>query len=101
MGLFGRRSAADFARAYRPRIVVKFKSDVKLTYAVSAEAEFAEAHETTWRSLQRSFPGATLRPYFGTIPRERLESLQAGTARRSGRDPRFTSCFGVTLPSGD
>jgi hypothetical protein len=84
---------------YKPRVVVKFRPDVELSYSDSKSA--AEGIERfagrAWEDLNRSFPGLRLEPYFSTIGESRLEDFAKRPA--GGGDERaqarFTSYFAV------
>ena len=86
---------------YKPRVVVKFRPDVKLSYSAKSATEGLERFAgRAWEDLNRSFPGLRLEPYFSTIGESQLEGFAKRSARTEGEraQAQFTSYFAVEAP---
>lgn len=55
---------------YVPRVVVKFRPDVKLPYTRAAAEQLADRDRRAWKEVTDAFPGLTLQPYFTSVAEE-------------------------------
>ena len=86
---------------YKRRVVVKFRSDVRLPYTTDAQTQFANTAPREWAELTAAHPGIALVPYFSTLPEHTLRSLsQAPVSQRAAVAPSFTQYFAIECPAG-
>lgn len=87
---------------FKPRVVVKFRPDVRLPYTSAATGELAKQAGPGWSELTAAFPGVALTPYFATIAEPTLQELakRAPRAESAGTPAQFTSYYAVECPRG-
>src|SRR5687768_3340358 len=82
------------------QVVVKFREGTDLPYTGEANAQARRTNRREWTALDRRFSGLTLRPYFATIPEDRLRSLSAAADRGQQRRAQSSlmSYFAIDCP---
>ncbi len=84
---------------YVPRVVVKFRPDVKLPYTRAAAEQLADRDRRAWKEVTDAFPGLTLQPYFTSVAEEALRG-PAREAEGTGAAPRLTSYYAIACHQG-
>ncbi len=86
----------------QPRVVVKFKSHVKLPYSSEAVSQLDAPSSAAWRDLATAQPGIELVPYFATLGEMALRNLAQRTPREAAAPilAQFTQYFAVRSAAG-
>lgn len=87
---------------FKPRVVIKFRQDVQLSYSGAAAGELEKYAGRSWRDLTKAFPGLSLVPYFSTLDEPTLRDLMGRSPRTAGAPvpANFTSYYAIECPSG-
>ena len=93
---------APISEPPQPRVVVKFKSHVKLPYSSAAVSQMDAPSSTLWRDLTAAHPGIELKPYFATLGEVGLRALAQRRPRiaNASTPGAFTQYYAVHTAVG-
>ncbi len=70
----------------RPRVVVRFREDLRLSNSATLKDRIEELEIGSWKDLLQQFPGLELTPVFNSLKRDDLQAL---TLRAREMDPVY------------
>lgn len=88
-------------RGTKPRVVVKFRPELKLPYSSKAQATIADHEGRRWARLRAKIPGLRLRPYFSTIGQSKIRAMSSRATAAAPVNANFQSYFVVECPSAE
>lgn len=87
---------------YRPRVIVKFRDHVGLSYDRTAVNQIEELGLGSWNRLEERFKGITLSPLFASKKSEEILELVARGRQidQTYQTPDLLTYFAVNIPAG-
>lgn len=97
----GKLPAAEPVRAALVRkVVVRFKQDHGLPYALAAEEQYARRKSQQWENLKAQFGDVRLRPFFQHADENAVRQLEAVAAKGAVKGRKLTAYYAVEVPKG-
>lgn len=86
-------------RGTKPRVVVKFRPELKLPYSSRAHAKITDREARRWARLEAENPGLRLKPYFSTIGQSKIRALSIRASENTHHNANFDSYFVIECSS--